>query len=330
MPSVILQPCGDSDANKHFIDTIQRPVLRRMINDHLSEQQKALVMPLLSGREAIPVWGVTPGKREVNVGKWKRIAVGDVALFSREGRIFATSTVAQKLHNKQLALALWDTNADGQTWEYIYFLDEITYVDIPYKRFNRVVGYKPEYVIQGFGVLDQEKSERILDAFDLRSDRYQAEEAISASAFEEAVGAALSGLEETDQKGIAAIRREQTYLRQHLFRGKVKERCSVCGEELPVDLLVASHIKKRSECSLKERLDFRHIVTPMCLLGCDALYERGYVVVNEKGIIAKGRVEVLSSDLKRHLEAIEGRKCDHWTNSSTPYFEWHRQRILGA
>lgn len=328
MQSVILQPCGDSDANQHFIDTIQTPVLTTQVTKYLTDPQKLQLAPLLHGREAMPVWGVTPGKKNVNFHKWQRIAVGDASLFSRDGRIFATSTVAQKIHNKPLALDLWQTNADDETWEYIYFLDEITYVDIPYLKFNRAVGYADNYVIQGFNVLDAEKSESILSAFDLRSDRYQPE--VDQKAFQDAIMTALSGLKETDANYISAGRVEQSYLRKHLFQGKVQGQCSLCGENFPVDLLIASHVKKRSECSKVERLDYQHVVAPMCLLGCDALYEKGYVIVSKQGAIEKGRIEVEASGLGQHFARVLGRNCSGWSPTSEKYFAWHRQRFIRA
>ena len=294
----------------------------------LTEGQKGQLAPLLNGRNAIPIWGVTPGKKLVNARKWERVAIGDVALFSREGKIFATSTVAQKVHNKDLALNLWKTNDDGETWEYIYFLDEITYVDIPYLAFNRAVGYADNNVIQGFNVLDADRSELVLNAFDLRSDRYQPD--VDKKSFEDAVKTTLSGLKDTDEQYVAAARVEQSYLRKHLFQRKARERCSLCGEELPVDLLIASHVKKRSNCSREERLDYQHIVTPMCLLGCDALYEKGYVVVNEKGAIAKGRIEVASPALEQRMARVLGKKCSGWNPASERYFAWHRTRFTGA
>jgi hypothetical protein len=55
--------------------------------------------------------------------KWQRIQPGDVALFARESRIIASATVSHKAHNPQLARELWDVDEDGDTWEYLYFLD---------------------------------------------------------------------------------------------------------------------------------------------------------------------------------------------------------------
>lgn len=241
--------------------------------------------------------------------------------------VFATSTVAQKLHNKSLALDLWQTNADGETWEYVYFLDEIRYVNIPYLRFNQAAGYKPTNVIQGFNVLDAETSNRVLDILDLRSERYQP--AVEQQQFRTAVETAIANIDATDAPQVAAARVEQGYLRKHLFKDGVLGRCCMCGRDLPVDLLVASHIKKRSECAREERLDYQHIVAPMCLLGCDAVFERGYVVVNDKGLIVRGRVEVGTAALDSKLAGMVDRQCTGWTPSSAKYFAWHRIRFTG-
>jgi hypothetical protein len=86
---------------------------------------------------------VTPGKRDVNVNKWARVSPGDTALFSREGFIFASATVAATLRSPLLAERLWHRNDDGETWECIYFLDELKRLAIPYAAFNPAAGYRP-------------------------------------------------------------------------------------------------------------------------------------------------------------------------------------------
>jgi hypothetical protein len=61
-------------------------------------------------------------------------------------------------------------------------------------------------------------------------------------------------------------RLEQGYLRSKLFGIAEVATCSLCGLSMPVSLLVAAHIKPRSECSRSERLDADNIVASMCLL----------------------------------------------------------------
>jgi hypothetical protein len=71
-------------------------------------------------------------------------------------------------------------------------------------------------------------------------------------------------------------------------------------------------------------LDFEHIVIPMCYLGCDRLYEKGYLTVEE------GTVKVLHNpshpaDLREMLDALDGLPCPGWNSSTEPYFQWHRE-----
>ena len=89
----------------------------------------------------------------------------------------------------------------------------------------------------------------------------------------------LDAYEELDQKRVVLVRREQSFLRQYLFGENEVGTCVICGNELPVFLLVAAHIKPRAKCNDAERRDYANNVVPMCLLGCDALFKRGFIVI---------------------------------------------------
>jgi hypothetical protein len=54
-----------------------------------------------------PMWGVVPGRKNVNVGDYHRIQVGDLVMFGGQGKYFACGTVAYLLHSAALAEALW-------------------------------------------------------------------------------------------------------------------------------------------------------------------------------------------------------------------------------
>lgn len=169
MSRVILQPSGNKDAREHYENTIQRPVPFDLLNRHLNDNHMRVLESYYSDKQ-VPTWGVTPGKNNVNHKKWGKVQVGDVTLFSSNGHIFASGVVTHKLHHKELAAELWGYDKTGQTWEYIYFLDEIKSHSIPYIEFNNAAGYDENYVIQGFNVLKEELSERILTWFDLKKD----------------------------------------------------------------------------------------------------------------------------------------------------------------
>ncbi|MDO8269120.1 MAG: HNH endonuclease [Candidatus Levybacteria bacterium] len=318
MTQIILQPAGDGDAIKHFVETIQNPVSIDRIQSYLSSEVVLKLKNLFpSGK--IPVWGVTPGKNDVNKHKWERVETGDIALFSRENEIFASATVAFTIHNKDLALNLWESNSEGDTWEYIYFLDEITYQQISYERFNRAVGYDDKNIIRGFNVLDEEKSVKAVNLLGLESEIYYPE--ISKEEFDRAV-AEPSFDDPLEKESLVKARTEQGYLRSHLFHSKKVEKCGICEREFPVNFLVAAHIKKRSECTDDEKRDYKNIVIPMCKFGCDELYERGFFGINE-GRVSINKNKFLTKSLEIFLNAINNRNCPYWSEGTRKYFEWH-------
>jgi len=81
----------------------------------VSSEQQAALATIFQDRDAIAVWGVTPGNANVNVRKWERVDPGDTALFSREGHIFASASVAAKIRSEALDESLWDRNSEGET-----------------------------------------------------------------------------------------------------------------------------------------------------------------------------------------------------------------------
>ena len=327
MWKVLLQPCADARAQKHVADTLDKPVPVEELRRFLTAEQDVELRTVLDGRTAVPVWGVTAGKNDRSVGRWQRVSRGDSALFSAGGRIFASATVAAVFRNAALAEHLWGYDDKQQTWEYMYILDEVKSLDIPYRRFNEVAGYEPTNVIQGFEVLTPEKSRALDAAFDLHTDRYPAD--TTREAAEREVTDRFAGANTLDSMQYAKSRDEQAYLRKLMFDRGGRSACSMCGHLFPTDLLVASHVKRRSHCSIEEQLDFANVVAPMCMFGCDALYERGYVVVDANGVIARGRVDVEGSQTDEAIARLIGRTCSQWSATSARYYEWHQRFHTG-
>ena len=126
----------------------------------------------------------------------------------------------------------------------------------------------------------------------------------------------------------AIARQEQGLLRQALLADTDHGQCGICGRDLPAELLVAAHIKPRSVCNESEKRDIPNIAMLMCALGCDALFERGYVTVSQSLV----RTHPLRSDppdVTATLASLEGRECAYWAPERRRYFTWHarhRQR----
>jgi hypothetical protein len=119
-------------------------------------------------------------------------------------------------------------------------------------------------------------------------------------------------------------------LRGLLYQERDRARCSLCGREFPVELMVAAHIKPRSECTPEERRDAECIAFAACLLGCDALYERGFVSVGRDGRVVTATATGLPAPLREQLRVVRGRRCQAWHKGTAGYFAWHnRWRFRG-
>ena len=321
MAKVIQQPAAGAEAREHFQDTIEKPVSLEANRDLLGPHYEALQERFPAGSCAM--WGVTPGKNGVNVGKYQRASVGDAVLFAGQGRFFAIGTVAYMWHSPELAVRLWGRDPQGQTWEHMYALDDLRDIEMPYAEFNRAVGYADNNVPQGFNVLSEERSD---GAFQLLPESQRHFPEVTQEQYEEAV---REFPDELDQQIRGSARVEQGFLRRHLFGNRPIGTCALCGCELPVDLLVAAHIKKRSGCSHEERLDVDHIVMAACRLGCDDLFEFGYIAVNENGVVVTSVPgNVKTPALCDAVARVEGRRCTAFSEESRGYFDWHRSHTF--
>ncbi|MGA4544425.1 hypothetical protein ACPA54_31000 [Uniformispora flossi] len=122
----------------------------------------------------------------------------------------------------------------------------------------------------------------------------------------------------------AVVRCEQPKLREwHFPRGKSEGDCALCGRRLPKRMLHVAHVKKRSQCDAGELVDTVNTMKA-CVLGCDALFEYGYVRVDTEGYIhAYSDGPSATNDLAAAARALDGRRCTAHSEISAAYFAWH-------
>ena len=118
-------------------------------------------------------------------------------------------------------------------------------------------------------------------------------------------------------------RAEHHQLKKHLFKGKLQSECAMCGRTLPLNLLVTAHIKQRSKCSKAERVD-PHVVMAACVLGCDALFEKGFISVGPDGFLAAGPRSATAPALVEHVNGLVGNQVPIFGPSNSKYFAWHK------
>jgi hypothetical protein len=126
-----------------------------------------------------------------------------------------------------------------------------------------------------------------------------------------------------DRAGSALRRGEQAHLRQLLLGSRTEAPCAICGHIFPQRFLWASHIKRRAVCDDVEKRDIPHVAMLACLFGCDALFEEGFVAVNDEGCIVVAKEPTLPDHLTERLAAIAGRQVVTGWPESARYFAWH-------
>ena len=154
--SVILQPYSNNRARVNYQHTIESLVPIGGLIDIVEPNVFVQLQAIYPNGDAA-VWGVMPNNAEL----FESVQAGDIVLFARDGGFFTRARITFKLQSKPLAQHLWG-DADGVTWENLYFLDEVAPINISYVDFNQVVGYQPNAPVQGFRVLNNVQSERVL------------------------------------------------------------------------------------------------------------------------------------------------------------------------
>lgn len=324
---VALQPSGNASSRKHYQDTIERPVPLATLAKFLGPQVTARLREIY-GHNPVPTWGVTPGKGGVNKGKWDRLGPGDSVLFAAESRIKASAVVTVKAHDARLARELWGEQEDGQTWEFLYFLTDVTGHNIPVSEIQSLAGYKDGFRIQGFNVLDAEKSARIRAAFELDGSMSLDEGESDELASESSPGdATIEG--ELDAEGKSRRRKEQGKIKRLLMGSRKTGQCAICGREVPTPLLIGAHVKKRACCTDSEKRDLANIAVLMCKFGCDDLYEKGYITVRD-GVVEISPLLVRTPPVDDLVRLIEGRRLPAHRQANSNYFAWHNDNVFKA
>lgn len=311
---VLFQPASKEIAYKHYVDTIENPVEIGRFAQFVSKDFLETLKELYPERK-VPTWGIKAGKKEVGKKKWNKIRTGDIVLFTREKYVILSATVTLKIHHTELAKNLWGVDKDGETWEYMYFIDELVKQHIPYETLNKVAPFGKGNNFMGFQVTVPEKSERILSYFDLKSEVYLPDPS------EEDSGG-IDPQKPLDKTGKTIVRVEQGALRKQLFGGRKFDKCGMCDQIYPIRFLIAAHIKKRAFCTNREKRDHKNIAMPMCSFGCDDLYEQGYFVVKDGKIVATNKPD-RSPSIDKYLQSLEGKECSYWNEHTKKYFLWH-------
>ncbi|MFI6576378.1 hypothetical protein ACIBFB_11285 [Nocardiopsis sp. NPDC050513] len=131
-----------------------------------------------------------------------------------------------------------------------------------------------------------------------------------------------------DVPSYTLARREQKIVRARKLDGRTEVPCDLCQLLLPKRLVHTAHIKRRSRSLHHERRDLNNVMFA-CVLGCDSLFEHGYVYVASDGSIRPSDAVRASADLSTAVGRV-GTRCLAYSDASAPYFAWHRENIANV
>ena len=152
---VILQPSASKSAQKNFGTTVEIFTDIDKIDHLINDEEYNLLAE--DGQDYLGFWGV----RNMPPSTWERIKPGALVLFFANKTAFAACRLGNKIKNQKLAEYFWEGEGT-ESFKYIYSIVEGTEVHIPQSFVNRSIGYKENFVVQGFQVLDNEKSSLLL------------------------------------------------------------------------------------------------------------------------------------------------------------------------
>lgn len=129
----------------------------------------------------------------------------------------------------------------------------------------------------------------------------------------------LAAVGKTDRASSGTMRREQTLLALWIFGKNKHGECAICQKVYSRRALVVAHKKKRRDCTDGERLD-PHIAFPLCIFGCDFLYEHGFLRVRA-GKVTAGNA-TLSDTEQKSVTALVGKSLkEPWSHGPEKYFD---------
>jgi hypothetical protein len=129
-----------------------------------------------------------------------------------------------------------------------------------------------------------------------------------------------------DATALTSVRREQRKLRAKILGKAATASCALCGRTVPVDCIRTAHVKRRSLCTEQERRDVANVMVA-CTLGCDHLFELGYIFVDDGGTVQARDGAHATPELRRAVDLLAGRVCSAHSAASEPYFDAHRKAV---
>ena len=153
---VILFPCANPVSQRNFSKTMDKQNSIESIKSYLLVNQ---YNDLKNIGDEFFFWGTKSGEK-----KWSEIPHKSLALFFANKFAFSYGFVEYKLINQPLSDYFWGRNEESDSsYKYMFACSEVKETSIPQHIVNETLGYKENFVVQGFMVLNIKQSLDLLN-----------------------------------------------------------------------------------------------------------------------------------------------------------------------
>jgi len=141
MDDIYIMPIGSDVAVLHMNNTLIGKVDKKTIEEHGVHLKDELYE---DGK--INVWGLVPGK--TNKSNWSKFKPGTLVVFVAKDKLIVTRVV-DTTQNADLARFLWSVDEKGRTWELIFFVKVLKFLNKDKKSFLSELGYSENFSLRG-------------------------------------------------------------------------------------------------------------------------------------------------------------------------------------
>lgn len=155
---LFLAPRSNETSRANFVATLATGYPREDVERHLNTED----LFTLGARKKFYIWGNAQGKK----GSWNNMKIGDlVAFYAKKEFVYVGKCILKK-HSPEIARELWgERSKKGDTWEFIYFLDELRPISISLEAMRDLGDYREKMIVQGFIPLKEEGMKNIIEQY---------------------------------------------------------------------------------------------------------------------------------------------------------------------
>jgi 5-methylcytosine-specific restriction endonuclease McrA len=164
MRQIFVFTAGNPEARQHLVDSIQNPIDDEKVFNNFDESHHEELKGIRDEAGRFYAWGAVWGIR--NVPTWEQMERDDFVLCVYDGIYHYVARLLVKYDNPECAEAIWDTNDEGQTWRYMYFLTKPIkiyqpvyeyegYLHSRYQGFTRISDARLKEIEEDYGSIDE-------------------------------------------------------------------------------------------------------------------------------------------------------------------------------